>query len=188
MRAAASSDSPRARNRQSQRVTRRSLVLPPGPAPAFTVFHPVPSHSGQTSAGALIAWDPCVFTASIFTASIFAPSTLEPIIFKRIPSLSTLHPRGGSAQAGNLACLCTSCERGPWPVEDVGKRSLQYRKAATVAPIRAEGVRNRLPARIFTVDFRHRRRRIQAVRFPNSVIASFSRCRLSTKETCEERL
>src|ERR1035437_4310194 len=61
MRAAAIRDCPRARNRQSQRVTRRSLVLPPVLRPAATVFHPVPSHSGQTSAGALITWDPSIF-------------------------------------------------------------------------------------------------------------------------------
>src|SRR5271157_6448825 len=57
MRAAASSDCARARNWQSQRVTRRSLALRPAPW-LGTVFQPVPSQRGHTSAGALITWDP----------------------------------------------------------------------------------------------------------------------------------
>src|SRR5271168_1258531 len=62
-------------------------------------------------------------------------------------------------------------------------------KTASVGPIRGGQVRNRLPMRIFTVDIRRRGRRIPPVRFSNSAMASFaSRCRLGTKETCEERL
>src|SRR5436305_5956924 len=50
MRAAASTLWARARNWQSQRVTRRSFTLPG----VETVFQPVPSHNWQISAGALI--------------------------------------------------------------------------------------------------------------------------------------
>ena len=49
---------------------------------------------------------------------------------------STLHPRVGSAQAGNLVCLCTSCEGRRWPVEAVGKLFLRSGKAARVGRIR----------------------------------------------------
>src|SRR5271165_2284651 len=73
MRAAVISNWPRARNWQSQRVTRRSFGLPAW-ARAATVFHPVPSQRGQTSAGALITWGP----------SVFEPAIFELIIFKRI--------------------------------------------------------------------------------------------------------
>src|SRR3979490_2966837 len=49
--AAASKDCPWARSWQSQRVTRRSFGAPGADE---TVFQPVPSHTGQTLAGALI--------------------------------------------------------------------------------------------------------------------------------------
>src|SRR5579871_5324217 len=55
MRAEVISELARARNWQSQRVTRRSLTLA-ALGSAGTAFHPVPSHNGQTSAGALITW------------------------------------------------------------------------------------------------------------------------------------
>ncbi len=102
--------------------------------------------------------------------------------FQTNSPLSTLHPRAGSAQVGKPVYLCTSCEPGPCPVEGVGKPGQGRLKGAWVAPIRGRGVRNRLPARIFTVDFLRRRRTIRAVRFPNSAIASFtSRSRLGMK-------
>ena len=61
-------------------------------------------------------------------------------------------------------------------------------KTVRLAGSGAGEVQNRLPARIFTVDIRRRERRIQAVRFPNSVQPISSRCRLGKKETCEEKL
>src|ERR1700733_12318639 len=55
MRAAVLKEAARARSWQSHRATRLSASEPSrGPEPDETVFHPVPSHSGQTSAGALI--------------------------------------------------------------------------------------------------------------------------------------
>jgi hypothetical protein len=88
-------------------------------------------------------------------------------------------------QAGTAVELCTSCEGCRASVEDGGKR----RKAALLGPIRDGGLQNRLPARIFTVDIRHRGRRIPAVRFPNSALATLlPRSGLGMKETCEEKL
>ena len=92
-------------------------------------------------------------------------------------------------QAGNPVKLCTSCEGSARPVEDVGKPSIADWNAAWAALIRAEGVRNGLPARIFTVDIRPRQRRIQNGQVSQlSLSQFFSRFRLGTKETCEERL
>lgn len=59
IRAAVIKEAARARSWQSQRATRRSASEPSrGPETDETVFHPVPSHSGQTSAGALITKHP----------------------------------------------------------------------------------------------------------------------------------
>src|SRR6266850_4959467 len=66
MRAAASRVSERAFRRQSQRVTRRS-------APFATFFHPVPSHSGQTSAETFM--DPKPSPLRLCTAKQFRAST-----------------------------------------------------------------------------------------------------------------
>src|ERR1700757_5051900 len=71
MRAAARSDCPRARSRQSQRVTRRSFGLPLVP----TDFHPVPSHNGQTSV-AFTGDAPSGLELSIFEPIIFKPILL----------------------------------------------------------------------------------------------------------------
>src|ERR1051326_7756623 len=162
MRAAVSNDCARERNWQSQRVTRRSFVVAVG-----TGFHPVPSHSGQTSAGALI-------------------TDINPL---KNTSISTLHPQTSFAQGGILDWLCTSCEGRAAPVEDRGKPGAHVRKAAPAGRIGAKEVRNRLLARIFTVDIRQRRRTIRTIRSPNSVRSRFSaRCRLGMKETCEEQL
>ena len=63
------------------------------------------------------------------------------------------------------------------------------RNAAPLGPIRASGLQNRLPARIFTVDIRHRGSKIRAVRFfqlSHSQISS--RFALGMNETCEEKL
>src|ERR1017187_4224845 len=60
---------------------------------------------------------------------------LEPFLHRTHSSLSTLHPKTGSAQAGKPVCLCTSCEPRLCPVEDVGKH-LQRDWEARVAPIR----------------------------------------------------
>jgi len=46
-------------------------------------------------------------------------------------------------------------------------------KPALPAPIREEGVRNRLRARIFTVDIRRRERKIPAIRFPTQLQIAF---------------
>src|SRR6266403_82189 len=66
MRAAASRVSERAFRRQSQRVTRRS-------APSATFFHPVPSHSGQTSTETFM--DPTPSPFRLCTAKQFRAST-----------------------------------------------------------------------------------------------------------------
>jgi hypothetical protein len=66
----------------------------------------------------------------------------------------------------------------------------EKRKAAAKAPIRCLGVRNRLPARIFTVDIQPGGRKIpsdQVSRLSHDFILS-SPCALGTKETCEEKL
>ncbi len=77
----------RARSWQSQRVTRRSLGALER---AGSVFHPVPSHSGQTSA--------CVLVNINF-------------IFQSFPELYslTLHPDAVFPQVRNANSLCTSC-------------------------------------------------------------------------------
>src|SRR5579864_3621107 len=143
MRAAVSNDCARERNWQSQRVTRRSLVV----VAVCAGFHPVPSHSGQTSAGALI-------------------TDINPL---ENGCISTLHPQTSFAQGGILDWLCTSCEGRAAPVEGGGKPGRHVRKAAPAGPIGAKEVRNGLLARIFTVDIRRRRRTIRTIRFPNSV-------------------
>src|SRR5579863_2016168 len=71
------------------------------------------------------------------------------------------------------ALLCTSCEGRRCFVESGGKPFRRSAKGALVGLIRAEGLRNRLPARIFTVYIRIRGSTIRAVRFPNPVRASF---------------
>src|SRR5882762_405806 len=88
MRAAASNVCARALRRQSQRATRRS-------APFETLFHPVPSHSGQTST--------------------------ETFINPAFP-VSTLHPRTDFVQVQILGPLCTSCGVASPLVEDRGKQ------------------------------------------------------------------
>jgi hypothetical protein len=65
MRAAASIAPARVRNWQSQRVTRRSLGAL---ELAGSVFHPVPSQRGQTSAAVLINLNP---SSSMLMNSIF---------------------------------------------------------------------------------------------------------------------
>src|SRR5215469_18882529 len=74
-----------------------------------------------------------------------------------------------SRKRETAAELCTSCEGCAASVEAGGKP----RNAAPLGPIRASGLQNRLPARIFTVDIRHRGSKIRAVRFSNSAIARF---------------
>src|SRR3954468_13007920 len=133
-------DCARARNWQSHRVTRRSLILLTALEAFETVFHPVPSHNGQTSAGALIT----------------------EIASCRMDSDLTLHPEDRFAQAGIGGPLCTSCEGGRAPVEGGGNPGREIRKAAPLGQTRAGYVRNRLPARIFTVDIRRRGRRIRS--------------------------
>src|ERR1700726_2409322 len=89
MRAAASSEGPRARNRQSQRATRRSLALPPAP----TVFHPQPSQSGQISAGAFTACDPSFFDPIIFKPILLFRLCTQGRVPRKPESLSTcVHP------------------------------------------------------------------------------------------------
>ena len=74
-------------------------------------------------------------------------------------------------------------------MEGLGKPVFTVRNTAPVGPIRAGEVRNRLPARIFTVDILRGERRIPAIRFPNSVTKLLpSRYVLGMKETCEEKL
>jgi hypothetical protein len=73
-------------------------------------------------------------------------------------------------------------------VEGRGKPFWQGRKAAPVGRIGTAQVRNRLPARIFTVDIPPRGSTIRAIRFPQPSLASFNAVELGTKETCEETL
>jgi hypothetical protein len=54
-------------------------------------------------------------------------------------------------------------------VEDFGKSFLPFPEGAPQARTGAKEVRNRLPARIFTVDILVRESTIPAVRFPNPV-------------------
>ena len=74
-------------------------------------------------------------------------------------------------------------------MEGGGKPIRCLRKAAPEASIGEEGVRNRLPARIFTVDNPHNERTIQ-----NGQVSQLShnqtqcRFRLGPNETCEEKL
>src|SRR5271165_2511674 len=98
MRAAASRVWLRARSWQSQRVTLRSLG-----ALGLTgsVFQPVPSQSGQTSAAVLINFKPFLN------------------LWKSYPL--TLHPDTGFPQVRNQRCLCTTCGGVSGPVEGGGK-------------------------------------------------------------------
>jgi len=88
IRAASSNDCARAFNRQSQRVTLRSPFW-------TTLFHPVPSHSGQTS-------------TDTFMAEMRSPHL-------------TLHRTMHFPQAQFGACLCTSCGALIVTVEGGGK-------------------------------------------------------------------
>ena len=98
---------------------------------------------------------------------------------------STLHPQAYVVQAGTAVELCTSCEGSAASVESGGKR----RKGAPLAPIRADGLQNRLPARIFTVDIPHIGSKIRAVRFSQLSPSQIpSRFMLGMNETCEEKL
>src|SRR5215469_15318872 len=143
MRAEASTDSARARSWQSQRVTRRSLMLPAPFEALRTVFHPVPSQNGQIPAGALIT-----FTSS--SSEYGLGGRLAPFRFVQglrgstkcvraytILSTSTLHQRTQLAQGGIPDFLCTSCERTQGPVEGGGKRCCLRWKAAPLGPIQA---------------------------------------------------
>ncbi len=85
----------RARSWQSQRVTRRSLGAP---VRAGSVFHPVPSQSGQTSACVLISIRLDYVNPSGIVFSDFAPA-------RRFP------------QVRNARRLCTTCE-GLWRAEE----------------------------------------------------------------------
>ena len=119
-------------------------------------------------------------------------STREPFSTRFL--LLTLHPKADWAQVLINGPLCTSCAgaahiveaRGKtgeeevkmrWPVcrphlgkhrWQTGEAARSLSKTAPAAQIRHPPVRNRLPARIFTVDIPSRRRKIQAVRFSNS--------------------
>ena|ERR1700677_4988155 len=151
MRAAASKAPVRVRNWQSQRVTRRSLGAP---ELAGSVFHPVPSQRGQTSAAVLINLNP---SSSVVLNSIF------PEFY-----YSTVHRGGSFGQARNAKCLCRTCEGVARAVEKSGKHPRFTPESARAAPIRDWGVRNRLRARIFTVDILPGERKIPPVRFPRS--------------------
>src|ERR1022692_803387 len=98
MRAAASKAPARARSWQSQRVTRRSLGAL---GLAGSVFHPVPSQSGQTSAAVLINFKPYLNCRNSYAL--------------------TLHPDAGFPQVRNPTCLCTTCAGVSEPVEGGGK-------------------------------------------------------------------
>jgi hypothetical protein len=95
----------------------------------------------------------------------------------------------GFTQGAIGADLCTSCAGKAAPVEDGGNPIRQVRKAAKEASLGAKEVRNRLRARIFTVDIRHNESTIRAIRFPNSALTLLqSRFRLGANETCKEKL
>src|ERR1700722_1410642 len=95
MRAAVIKEAARARTWQSHRATRRSASEPSrAPKPDKTVFHPVPSHSGQTSTGALITELPRL----------------------RFVDLTVPH-QGGFTQVLTPVSLCTSCAAGIPSVE-----------------------------------------------------------------------
>lgn len=74
-------------------------------------------------------------------------------------------------------------------MDDRGKPNASSRKPAPAAPVGAKEVRNRLPARIFTVDNRRNESKIQ-----NGQVSQLSPkplqswFRLGTNETCEEKL
>jgi len=171
MRAAPSAVWARARNWQSQRVTRRSFTL----SALETVFQPVPSHNGQMSAGALITAsplpkiDPYSWAHRPGRLLRFAGTAQGDLSLCISLLLSTLHRNALFAQAGIADDLCTSCAGHPRSVEDLGKSFLPFPEGAPQARTGAKQVRNRLPARIFTVDILARESTIPAVRFPNPV-------------------
>jgi hypothetical protein len=179
MRAAASRDWVLARSWQSQRVTRRSLgALGPFDCESVdragdgAVFQPVPSHSGQTSAETFINPGTLFNKISSFD---FAPesglgaSANQPAIVHILCSRRThcggqrkngggrleMPGRGCAAAQANIA---SRLAKRPDPCQ----KWLRQRQFATPP------VRNRLPARIFTVDIPSRGRRIQPSGFPNS--------------------
>jgi len=92
-------------------------------------------------------------------------------------------------QPGNTDSLCTSCGLRACAVDGLGKPPLRVSESASIAPIRAGQVQNRLPARIFTVDIRRRGSTIpddQVSQLSSSQFAS--RSGLGMNETCEEKL
>ena len=74
MRAAVSSVAARAFNQQSQRVTRRST-------PSRTLFHPVPSHNGQTSVDTFITTAPSPRFDSAPARGFCASSKASPPVY-----------------------------------------------------------------------------------------------------------
>ena len=175
MRAAASKDCARALSWQSQRETRRSL----DPALTGTGFHPVPSQSGQTSAGTLITHharfargtDECVRPDTIFIPIRLCNGTG---VLRKAESLTIcVHP----VQEWRLL----------W-------RTLENQSASSAKPPRKPKVGRRSCETGFRrgfsqLTFARMRGQYSAVRFPNPVITQVqSRFRLGTNETCEEKL
>src|SRR6267154_1380980 len=151
----------RSRSWQSQRVTRRSLGALER---AGRVFHPVPSHRGQTSTCVLVNINFVLILQEI-VFSDFAPRPGLPASAKRRASVYNLcrGVRGCGRAEENRSWLEV------WSPNEIAcpfVYSFPARKPAPAAPIREQGVQNRLPARIFTVDILPRERKIRAVRFP----------------------
>ena len=173
MRAPASKVSLRARSWQSQRTTRRSLFLSSGALElAEIVFQPVPAQSGQTSARILLNFNPA---SSILLNSILLDSSFLNVLSdfatgRHLPASAELDMpvynlcRG---ECGSGGLRKTGPDRTVRRFE-VPRRDFPTSKPALPAPLRDRVVQNRLPARIFTVDFLRRERRMSAIRFPNS--------------------
>jgi hypothetical protein len=180
MRAAASRDWVLTRSWQSQRVTRRSLgVLGPFDRESVdragdgAVFQPVPSHSGQTSAETFI--NPGTLFNKISSFDFAPESGLGASANQRaivhILCRSRAHCGGQRKNGGRKTENARARVRGrtlPNIASRLAKRPDPCQKWLRQRQFATPPVRNRLPARIFTVDIPSRGRRILPSGFPNS--------------------
>ncbi len=186
----------RARSWQSQRVTRRSLVLAVGAVrglPSCTVAEGTNFYWGldHVSTESFI---PDYRSRGRWKRSLTLAGRTLRLRSGQAASVatqpfSTLHPARHFAQAGIPARLCTSCERRAAPVESRGKRSVGCVKPLRQPNSGKRGCETGFRRGFSQLTFLAEGAQYETVRFPNSAHSHFSsRCRLGMNETCEERL
>jgi hypothetical protein len=145
---------------------RRQQSLVPRPQLAIAPRHP--TVSGRTGAGGK-RLPACPLTQRANLRRCL--DQLQPSYPRRKLYGLTLHLGDRFLQVPKAKVLCTTCEGVVRPVDGRGKPRLYVPDPAPPAPIRERGVRNRLRARIFTVDILRGERRIPPSGFPTQTRA-----------------